>query len=117
MVPNSQSDSGGSIIGVANVRSSARSSIVQLIEKPLRCDQIGGAEPLREAVVDRLQAADGLGLTALVGQQAGEARGGTQLPPQSPLLVREIERLPEEVLRPFCDCRSPLQSEKFALQA
>jgi hypothetical protein len=49
---------------------SASSGITQLVQKPLRRHQVGSGKPLREAVVDRLQADDGLGLTALVAQQA-----------------------------------------------
>ena len=52
----------------------------QLIQKPLRHDQIGGAETLREAVVDRLEAGDGVGGATLTAQQAGEARRRAQLP-------------------------------------
>jgi hypothetical protein len=59
---------------------SAWRSIVQLIEKLLRCNQIGGAETLRKAVIDRLEAGGGVGGAALMPQQASEARRGAQLP-------------------------------------
>ena len=87
--------------------------VAQPIQKLFRRDQIGGAKSLREAVVDRLKAGDGLGLTVLVAQQAREARRGAQLPRQRRLLVRKIERLPEEVLRRFRDGRSGLQQQEL----
>jgi hypothetical protein len=80
----------------------------QHIQKLLRRDQISRTETLRKAVVDRLEAGDGVGGTALMVQQAGEARGGSQLPRQCRLLVRKIERLPEEVLRLFRGGRNGL---------
>ena len=91
--------------------------ISQLIQKLFRRDQIGGAETLRKAVVDRLEAGDGVGGAALIAQQAGEARRGAQLPGQRLLPARPIERLPEEILRRFRGCRSALQQKKLALEA
>jgi hypothetical protein len=40
----------------------------QLVQKPFRHDQIGGVETLRKAVVDRLEAGDGVGESALIAQ-------------------------------------------------
>ena len=38
----------------------------QLVQKLFRRDQIGGAETLREAVIDRLEASDGVGGAVLM---------------------------------------------------
>jgi len=54
------------------------SSTAKVIQKLLRRDEIGGAEALRETIVDRLEACGGG--AALIAQQAGEARRGTQFP-------------------------------------
>src|SRR6202043_1582802 len=48
-------------------------------------DQIAGAETLREAVVDRLKAGDGVGWSSLISQKPGEARRSAQLPSQHQL--------------------------------
>ena len=84
------------------------SVVIGIFQNPLRRHQIGCVETFCEPIVDRLQADDGLGVTALIAQQAGEACGGSQLPRQCLLLVRKIERLPEEVLRRFSGGRSSL---------
>jgi hypothetical protein len=42
------------------------SGTVQFVQELFRRDQIGGAETLREAVVDGLKAGDGLGGAALI---------------------------------------------------
>src|SRR5580704_10256808 len=60
----------------------------QLVQKLFRRDQIGRAETLREAVIDRPEAGAGIGGAALIAQQAGEACGGAQLPRQTLLLAR-----------------------------
>jgi hypothetical protein len=54
--------------------------IDQILQKLFRRDQIGGVETLRKAVVDRLEAGDGIGRSDLIAQQPGEARRGAQLP-------------------------------------
>ena len=54
--------------------------VAQLIQKLFGRDQIRSVETLRKAVVDRLEAGDGVGAAALTAQQAGEARRRTQLP-------------------------------------
>ena len=52
----------------------------QVIQKLFRRNEIGGTEALREAIVDRLQAGDGLSRATLIAQQEGEARRRAQLP-------------------------------------
>jgi hypothetical protein len=88
--------------------------MVQLIEKPLRRDQVGGAETLREAVIDWPEAGDGIGRAALIAQQAGEARCGAQLPRQGLLPACPIERLPEDILHRFRGSGSAPQQKKLA---
>jgi hypothetical protein len=73
-------DSGDFTKGGGKSTNLSADSIPQLIEKSLRRDQIGGAEALREAVVDWLKAGDGLDRAALIAQQAGKARGRAQFP-------------------------------------
>jgi hypothetical protein len=57
-------------------QTSAVSSSGEVVQKLFRRDKIGGTETLREAIVDRLEAADGVGRSALIAQQAGEACPG-----------------------------------------
>ena len=52
----------------------------QLAQKLFRRDKIGSSETLGEAIVDWLKAGGGVSGTALIVQQAGEARGRAQLP-------------------------------------
>src|SRR4029077_15062918 len=59
---------------------SAPSSAAQVIQELLRREQIGRAETLREAVVDRLEAGDGIGGSMLVAEQPGKARRSAQSP-------------------------------------
>src|SRR5258705_13824256 len=54
--------------------------VAQLIQKLFGRDQIRSVETLRKAVVDRLEAGDGIGVAAVTAQQAGEARRRAQLP-------------------------------------
>src|SRR4029453_5004355 len=82
------------------------------VEQPLCCDQIGGAETLREAVIDRPQAGDGTSRATLIAQQAGEAPPHPHLPPPRPVLGCTVQRLPEEVLRRFRGGRRALQQQK-----
>ena len=42
--------------------------VAQLIQKLFGRDQIGSAETLRQAAVDRLKTGDGVGVAALIGQ-------------------------------------------------
>jgi len=50
--------------------------ISRVIQQLFRRDQIDCTEPLRKAIVDRLEAGDGVDGAALTAQQAGEARPG-----------------------------------------
>ena len=52
---------------------SAPFSDVELVKQLLRGDKIGRGETLREAIVDRLKAGDGVGGAVLIAPQAGEA--------------------------------------------
>ena len=69
-------------------------------------NQIGRAETLRKAVVDRLEADDGIGGSALIAEQAGQARRSTQLPRQTILPARPVQRLPKKVLYSFSRLRA-----------
>jgi len=95
----------------------ATPTAAQLVEKLFRRNQIGGAETLRKAVIGRPEAGGAVGGAALTPQPAGEARRSAQLPRQGLLPARRIERLPEERLHRFLDCRSAMQQQKFALEA
>jgi hypothetical protein len=72
----------GTIAGSSLVVSCGSATIgrARLVQKLFRCDQIGGTETLRKAVVDRLEACDGIGRLTLTSQQAGEAGRCAQLP-------------------------------------
>ena len=52
----------------AGLPSSAAIGIGQSLQKLFRRDQIGGVETLRKAAVDRLEAGDGIGRSALIAK-------------------------------------------------
>src|SRR6266481_4136748 len=53
--------------------------LVELVEQRLCFFEIGGGETFGEPAVDRREKVAGLGVTALVAAQPGEARGGAEL--------------------------------------
>jgi hypothetical protein len=62
---------------------SARSAVfrnAEVVQQLSRRNEIDSTETLGEAIVNRLQAGGGVGGTALIVQQAGEARRRPQLP-------------------------------------
>jgi hypothetical protein len=68
----------------------ARAPLIgEIAQKLLRCDQIGGAETLRKAGVDRLEGGESLGGLPQIAEQPGEARRGAQLARQDLLPARE----------------------------
>jgi len=89
----------------------------QLVQKPFRRDQIGGAETLRKAIVDRMKAGAGIRGAALIAQQAGEACRGAQLPRQRPSPARLMDRLLEVVLRCFRGAGRAMQQREFTFEA
>jgi hypothetical protein len=93
------------------------SGIAELIQKSFCHDQIGGVETLRKAVVDRLEAGDGVGELALIAKKASEACGGAQFPGARALPARPVDRLPEVIVG--CGRRAVrgLQQKKLAFDA
>src|SRR3984957_8069107 len=87
--------------------------VAQSIQKLFCRDQIGGAEPLGKAVVDRLEAGEGVSLATLIAQQAGEDSCRAQSPAQHLLPARSIERLSEDALRCFGSCSRALRQQHF----
>ena len=59
---------------------SAVSVVIGIFQNPLRRHQVGRLEAFGKPTVNGFEAGDGVGGTALMMQQAGEARGGAQLP-------------------------------------
>lgn len=57
-------------------------AITQFLQKLFCGDQIGRAETLREAVINRLKAGDGISRTALIAKKPGEACRPAKLPKQ-----------------------------------
>ena len=62
------------------MRASDAFGFAEFVQKSFRRDQIRGVETLREAVVDRLKAGDGVGGATLMPPQASEACRRAQLP-------------------------------------
>jgi hypothetical protein len=54
--------------------------VIGIFQDPLRRYQVGRPEAFSKPTVNGFEAGDGVGGTALIVQQAGEARGGSQLP-------------------------------------
>ena len=96
---------------------SCLSGTPRFIRKAPGRNQIDCVEPFREALVNQPDVGDCLSLTALNGQQACEARRGTQLQRQCAVAVRKIQGLPEEVLRRLRGGGSGLQQQKFTPRA
>ena len=72
-------------------RRTTTTGIGQIAQKLFRRYQIGGAETLRKAVEDGLEAGEGIGGSALIAEQAGEARRGAQLARQRLLPARPVQ--------------------------
>src|SRR6267154_92779 len=74
----------------------ARNSM-QIINQSFRVSKISRAEPLCEPVVNWFHDGNRFSATALIAQQAGEARRGSQLPCEGALPARPVERFPEAI--------------------
>src|SRR5258706_383899 len=96
---------------------SVATDIAQFVQQLFRCNQVGGAETFGEAVVDRPEADNGVGLAALTAQQARKAGHGTQLPGQGLLPAPLVQGPPEEILYRFHGHRGRLPEQEFPLEA
>ena len=70
----------------------------EFVQQSLLRLQIGGAKSFGEPLINRRQQIARLADAVAVAQQAGEARGSTQLPRVRPLPARPVERLPKVIL-------------------
>src|ERR1700727_3205735 len=71
--------------------------LTQSIEQyPCRLE-VRCVESLSEPIINRLQTRESVRGSASVSQQHAQAYSGAQLPPERALLMREIERSPEQV--------------------
>jgi hypothetical protein len=77
---------------------SLEGGLLQLVKQRLRLFQIGRVEALGEPAVDRGEKVVGVGVTALVAAEPGEARGGTQFPEFGLLLLGDAQGFTIKVL-------------------
>lgn len=89
----------------------------QRLEERLRGHQIGGTESLGEAAVDGGQQLARLTHSLLSVPQPSEAHSGPQLPGESALISRNVERPVEALLGGLGSGRHSLQEMKLPLRA
>src|SRR6266705_1483725 len=87
------------------------------VEKSFCRYEIGGFEPLGEAAVDRPQQPARLGHSLLFAPEPGEARSGPQLPGESALASRHLERPVEAFLGGLDSDRYSLEEQQLPLRA
>src|SRR5260370_15226089 len=90
----------------------ARNSM-QIINQSFRVSKISRAEPICEPVVNWFDHGNRFSATALIAQQAGEARRGSQLPREGALPARPVERLPEAIFGLRCGGLCTQHQETF----
>src|SRR5271156_6283223 len=102
----------------SKVNTEAKSNnLAQLFEEVLRGLQVGGLEPLGEAVVNQLENFHRVGGTPLTAQKPGKAESAPQLPEQGALLARHLSRSSKAICRCLNHLVRGLPQQHLALDA
>ena len=102
----------------SKVNTEAKSNnLAQLFEEVLRGLQVGGLEPLGEAVVNQLENFHRVGGTPLTAQKPGKAESDPQLPEQGALLARHLSRSSKAICRCLNGLIRGLPQQHLALDA
>jgi hypothetical protein len=98
----SESGTNGRVVSEAGICTGLPRMLIpgsrQLVEQRLRLFEVGGVEAFGEPAVDGCQKVAGLGETALLAAESGEARGGAQFPELGLLLLSDVQGLAIELL-------------------
>src|SRR6266852_8323193 len=99
-----------------SVSSSRERRLLQFIQEPPRCSEVGRLEPLRESTIDGRKRSVRLIMTVLLAPQQREARSRSQFPGQGRLPAGQLERARQPILG-LGEIRSARGCQELALES